>query len=177
MVEVDDVEKIMELVPVHPRRPGEWLSRWVSRASDVGDSGSQGVPANVRIRTGVSGELRSAFAKIERKNLGGGTVTNESSRALARALGSSTDDAGHAVGKSLGGLGGSTSGNIFPQISGINRGLFSRFERRIAERVRRGDIVFVRVVPIYAPGSTRPIEVLYQARINGKTISEKFPNV
>jgi len=133
-------------------------------------------PAIVRVRTGASGELNSAFAKIEPGNIGQGTITNDSSRAFARRLGNPTDDAGHAIGQNLGGLGGVRSGNIFPQAPSVNRGAFNQFEQQIARRVVAGDNVFVRVVPQSSSGSTRPYEVLYQARINGQTISRTFPN-
>lgn len=133
-------------------------------------------PANVRVRTGTSGELRSAFAKVEPHNIGQGTATNASSRAFARRLGNATDDAGHAVGQNLGGPGGVRGGNIFPQAPSVNRGAFNQFDQQIARRVQAGDNVFVRVVPRYNAGATRPHEILYQARINGQTISRTFPN-
>jgi len=133
-------------------------------------------PANVRIRTGSQGELLSAFAKIESHNIGQGTATNVSSRAFARRLGKATDDAGHAIGNNLGGLGGVRSGNIFPQTPSVNRGSFAQFEQQIARRVQAGDNVFSRVVPRYEGGSTRPYEILYQVRINGKTINRTFGN-
>ncbi|QDV88493.1 polymorphic toxin-type HINT domain-containing protein [Stieleria magnilauensis] len=140
-----------------------------------GADGSDG-PANVRIRTGPMGELRSAFAKIEPGNIGQGTVTNASSRAFVRRLGNATDDAGHAVGQNLGGLGGVRGRNVFPQAPNVNRGVFNQFEQQIVRRVNAGDNVFVRVVPKYHIGDTRPFEVLYQARINGRTISRTFAN-
>jgi len=144
----------------------------------LGVQGTNGVagPANVRIRTGASGELRSAFAKIEPGNIGQGTATNASSRAFARRLGNATDDAGHAVGRNLGGSGGVRSGNIFPQAPNVNRGAFNQFEQQIVRRVQAGDTVFTRIVPRYREGATRPVEILYQARINGQTISRSFPN-
>ncbi|MCC5850469.1 MAG: DNA/RNA non-specific endonuclease [Verrucomicrobia bacterium] len=133
-------------------------------------------PANVRIRTGEFGELQSAFSKIEPGNLGQGTLTNQSSRNFAQRLGHVTDDAGHAVGQNLGGLGGVRSGNIFPQAPSVNRGAFNQFEQIIARHVASGDEVFVRVIPNYLPGATRPFEIVYQVRINGRTFSRTFPN-
>lgn len=46
----------------------------------------------------------------------------------------------------------------------------------IADEVKAGKTVFVRVVPKYTVGSTRPFEVLYQIRIDGETITRIFPN-
>jgi len=125
---------------------------------------------------GSNGELRSVFAKIEPHHIKKGTSTNDASREYARALGRQTDDAGHGIGSKLGGLGSRNSGNIFPQNLSINRGKFSQFEKMIAEEVKKRKTVFVRVVPKYAVGSTRPYEVLYQVRINGETISRPFQN-
>ncbi|PWK14454.1 DNA/RNA non-specific endonuclease [Tumebacillus permanentifrigoris] len=119
---------------------------------------------------------RRASAKIEPQHLKTGSATNQASRDLARALGTPTDDAGHAIGSQLGGLGGATSGIIFPQAPSINRGRFRDFEDEIAELVKEGKQVFIRVVPKYENGSTRPTEILYQVRIEGKTISKVFPN-
>ncbi|CAG9611927.1 hypothetical protein BACCIP111899_01099 [Bacillus rhizoplanae] len=126
---------------------------------------------------GSNGELRSVFAKIERRHIKTGTDTNKASREFVRKLGKNNkDDAGHGIGSRLGGLGSKNSGNIFPQNLSVNRGRFSQFEGMIAEEVKAGKTVFVRVVPKYAAGSERPYEVLYQVRINGETISRIFPN-
>ncbi|WP_223067216.1 PrsW family glutamic-type intramembrane protease [Paenibacillus caui] len=129
-----------------------------------------------RTMLGSRGEIRSVFAKLEPHHLGTGTETNSASRIFARLLGRGTDDAGHAIGNKLGGLGTKTSGNLFPQNPTINRGIYREFERRIAEEVAAGKNVFVRVVPKYDGGSTRPYEVLYQVRIDGETITRVFPN-
>jgi hypothetical protein len=129
-----------------------------------------------RFRRGPQGELQSAFAKIERKDLGTGTPTTEAARDFARRLGNATDDAGHAIGKNLGGRGGATSGNIFPQVPSINRGAFAQFEQRVARQVEAGKEVYVRVVPRYVSGSTRPYEIAYQVRVDGVTTTRVFPN-
>ncbi len=125
---------------------------------------------------GSNGELRSVFAKIEKHHLNTGTVTNQAARDYVRKLGKMTDDAGHAIGNRLGGLGNMNSGNLFPQNSRVNRGAFRAFEKLIADEVKAGKNVFVRVVPKYTAGSTRPYEILYQVRVNGETISRIFPN-
>ncbi len=129
-----------------------------------------------RTTHGTKGELRSVFAKIEKRHLGTGTITNAASRRYARTLGKQTDDAGHGIGNNLGGLGSRNSGNIFPQSLNINRGRFRQFEGLVADEVRAGKDVFVRVVPKYHTGSTRPYEILYQVRIDGDTITRVFPN-
>ncbi|GIN58211.1 hypothetical protein J8TS2_25300 [Lederbergia ruris] len=129
-----------------------------------------------RTSIGANGELRSVFAKIEKHHLNTGTVTNQAARDYVRQLGKMTDDAGHAIGNRLGGLGNMSSGNLFPQNSRVNRGAFRAFEKLVAEEVKAGKNVFVRIVPKYAAGSTRPYEILYQVRVNGETITRVFPN-
>lgn len=116
-----------------------------------------------KYRYNENGSLRSAAAKIRPGDLGTGTGTNASSRLFARALGCSSDDAGHAIGNRLGGSGG--KGNVFPQDPNTNRGEFRDFEAAIADHVRNGNNVIVRVVPQYGSSATRPDSVLYQARV------------
>jgi len=129
-----------------------------------------------RIRVGPGGRIESAFAKIELQHLLTGTRTTAEARTLARQAGGAADDAGHLIGRALGGRGGATSGNIIPQAPRINRGEFRQFETMIAQRVAAGDQVYIRIVPRYRGGDLRPYEILYQARINGKTVSQAFPN-
>lgn len=137
-------------------------------------SGARGVVA--RVREGASGELRSTIAHITRANLRGGTGTTRAARAFARRLGRKSDDAGHAIARRLGGSGGARSGNIFPQSPHINRGQFRDWERTVAGMVEEHGSVVVRVVPRYLPGSTRPHQILYQVRANGRTFTRLFGN-
>lgn len=58
------------------------------------------------VTRGAAGQPLRATATITAKDFGTGTATNASSRAWARALGDSKDDAVHIVGKLLGGSGG-----------------------------------------------------------------------
>ncbi|WP_052877928.1 RHS repeat-associated core domain-containing protein [Chromobacterium subtsugae] len=130
--------------------------------------------AKYKYKYGPNGEIRSATAKIRPEDLNTGTKTSTSSRAFARSLGCPHDDAGHAIANRLGGSGGDDG--VFPQALGINRGQYRTHEAQIAEKVKAGDNVIVRVVPQYDKGSTRPHSVLYQTRINGKTTTRVFDN-
>jgi hypothetical protein len=142
----------------------------------AGGNAAEAAELQARFRAGSQGELESAFAKIEPGNIGNGTPTTPASRAFARGLGNATDDAGHAIGRNLGGPGGAASGNIFPQAPSVNRGAVAQFERQIASEVQAGKQVYVRVVPQYAEGATRPTQILYQVRIDGVTTTRVFPN-
>ena len=127
-----------------------------------------------RISRGVAGRIESAFAKIEPQHLGGGSPTTPTSRRAARGLGQPSDDAGHLIATRLGGPG--AEGFVVPQNPGVNRGAFRVFEAGIAEDVKAGKEVFVRVVPRYSGSETRPFEILYQVRVDGSTTSRVFPN-
>lgn len=128
------------------------------------------IPARFKSRLGQSGEILSAVAIVTRANIGGGTGTTRAARALARRLGGGAgDDAGHAVGRLLGGLGGSRSGNIFPQNIAMNRGALRNIEQQVAAHVRNGHTAIIREVPRYRAGSTRPYEISYQFRLDGRT--------
>ncbi|MBI3560526.1 MAG: DNA/RNA non-specific endonuclease [Gammaproteobacteria bacterium] len=129
-----------------------------------------------RFVAGTNGRLESVFAKIEPRHIGAGSETNSKTRLFARSLGEATDDAGHAIGKNLGGSGTDIT-NIIPQAPSINRGAFSQFEQQISREVKSGKEVFVRVVPKYeSAAATRPSEIVYQVRINGETITRIFNN-
>jgi len=130
--------------------------------------------AKYKYKYGPNGEIRSATAKIRPEDLNTGTKTSTSSRAFARSLGCPHDDAGHTIANRLGGSGGDDG--VFPQTLGINRGQYRTHEAQIAEKVKAGDNVIVRVVPQYDKGSARPHSVLYQTRINGKTTTRVFDN-
>ncbi|WP_436023270.1 RHS repeat-associated core domain-containing protein, partial [Trinickia sp. LjRoot230] len=136
--------------------------------------GLWGSGPRTKYRYNGDGSLKSATARIRPEDLGTGTPTNASSRLFARALGLNGDDAGHAIGNRLGGSGG--KGNVFPQAVSINRGEFRDFEGNIAEAVKSGSNVIVRVAPLYDEGSTRPHSILYQARVDGQTESRIFSN-
>jgi RHS repeat-associated protein len=118
-----------------------------------------------------------AVGAIRAGDIGKGTSTNAASRSFARKRGYNTDDAGHVIGKQLGGLGGAKSGNIFPQNRSVNRGEYAQFENEIAEHVKStGQSVPVNIIFVYKGGSARPIRVKYNAIINGKVHSRIFDN-
>ena len=117
---------------------------------------------------GPNGEPVRATATITPADIGTGTATNESSRASAKAMGNVTDDAGHIVGKLLGGSGGKQG--VFPQLPNINRGQFAQFEKGVADAVRSNGPVDVDIQFQYANGGTRPTQVIYDVYQNGTKV-------
>ncbi|KVZ35560.1 RHS repeat-associated core domain-containing protein [Burkholderia ubonensis] len=135
--------------------PTSWIDPW-------------GLCVTAAVSRGSAGEPLRATATIAAKDLGTGTGTNASSRAFARLLGQSTDDAGHIIGKILGGSGGKAG--VFPQLPGINRGLFRDFEGRIAALVKQSGPVDVDIRFVYGNGGTRPTQIVYDVLQNGQKI-------
>jgi hypothetical protein len=125
---------------------------------------------------GNNGEVQSATATVTQAERNKGTNTNASSRKYARGLGESTDDAGHIVGKQLGGSGGKK--NVFPQNTNLNRGQFAQFEGRVADMVDKKGDVKITVEFEYGKGGTRPTKVKYSAvaQSDGTTLKKTFKN-
>jgi hypothetical protein len=132
----------------------------------------RGVPVTAQVTKDAAGRITSSSATITIDNLYGGTGTTAAARAMT-----SPDDAGHIIGKLLGGPGGATSDNIFAQLPGINRGQYAQFEQRIAAQVRAGKSVQVKVTLIYPDAtSTRPVRIKYDATVDGNTTTRMFDN-
>nr|WP_253906998.1 DNA/RNA non-specific endonuclease [Brenneria sp. hezel4-2-4] len=97
-----------------------------------------------------------------------GTGVNGSAREAARALGNQSDDAGHILGKVLGGQGG--KGNVFPQLPAINRGEYRVFENEVRKYINKNGTVDIDWSFVYKNGGTRPTDIIYNVSQNGKTV-------
>jgi len=127
------------------------------------------------VTTGANGAVQTASATVTTADLGTGTNTNASSRAYARSLGNQTDDAGHMIGKQLGGSGGKR--NVFPQSVNINRGQFAQFEGEVADFVHTNGSADIHIEFEYANGGTRPTDIHYKATSkDGATLKQSFKN-
>lgn len=124
---------------------------------------------------GALGEPLTATTTVTLTDLGTGTNTNTSSRAYAKSMGQQTDDAGHILGKQLGGSGGKK--NIFAQAPNINRGQFAQFEGNVAKMIQQKGSVDIKITFDYANGGTRPTKVYYEAvASDGTKLSKSFNN-
>ncbi|WP_020190345.1 RHS repeat-associated core domain-containing protein, partial [Pseudomonas putida] len=120
---------------------------------------------------GPAGQPLRAAATITLNDLKqGGTATNATSRAWARMMGNSDDDAGHIIGKLLGGAGGKDG--VFPQLKYINRGQFRAFEAQIANVIKKKGAVDVELNVVYGNGGTRPTSITYDVYRQGEKILE-----
>ena len=130
------------------------------------------------VTKGKNEEILTAEATIKRTDLGTGTNTNAASRSYARGLGNADDDAGHMIGKQLGGSGGKK--NVFPQDFHVNRGAFAQFEGKVADFVELHGETKVKLTFNYDQqiSKTRPISVTYDvvATNGNKMKSKQFNN-
>ena len=130
------------------------------------------------VTRGTNNEVLTAEATIKRTDLGTGTNTNAASRSHARSLGNADDDAGHMIGKQLGGSGGKK--DVFPQDFHVNRGAFAQFEGKVADFVELHGETKVKLTFKYDQqiSKTRPISVTYDViATNGDRMkSKRFDN-
>ena len=84
------------------------------------------------------------------------------------------DDRGHIIGDRFDGSNGLE--NMIPQDAEINRNDFKNFENELAERVKAGDIVKVKIELLYDRGSWRPTDIFFIYSINGVEDMRIFPN-
>lgn len=127
---------------------------------------------------GYGGRLEQVNSTVTPRDLGTGTGTNSSSRSLARRLGNTLDDAGHALSRMLGGGGGVSSNNIFPQSPNINRGVYREFERQIVQSIKEsGETAQIQIILEYSSNtSTRPSLIRYFVKIGDEIQSRIFIN-
>ena len=96
----------------------------------------------------------------------------------ARSLGNTDDDAGHIIGKQLGGSGGKK--NVFLQNFHVNRGAFAQFEGKVADFIELHGETKVKLTFKYDQqiSKTRPISVTYDViATNGVRMkSKRFDN-
>ncbi|MFP1787767.1 RHS repeat-associated core domain-containing protein, partial [Lonsdalea quercina] len=120
------------------------------------------------ITRGANGEIASARATVSPADLKTGTAVNSSARDTIKAIGLPGDDAGHILGKVLGGQGG--KGNLFPQLSKINRGDYRMFEKSVRDYISQHGAVDIEWTFKYANGGLRPTDIIYNVSQNGKTV-------
>lgn len=80
-------------------------------------------PRNPIVSVQKQGNQLRVVAHIKKEHLDSGSATTSPMRAMVKLAGCAEDDAGHIIGKRLGGCG-NRDGNIFPQDIRKNRGAF-----------------------------------------------------
>lgn len=84
------------------------------------------------------------------------------------------DDRGHLIGDQFDGSNGLE--NMIPQDADINRNDFKNFENELADVVRDGREVTVKIEPIYDGDSRRPVAIVVTYSIDGKESVKVFLN-
>lgn len=84
------------------------------------------------------------------------------------------DDRGHLIGDQFDGSNGLE--NMIPQDADINRNDFKNFENELAQEVKDGKSVHVKVEPVYEGDSRRPSAIVVTYSINGEVGVKVFPN-
>ncbi len=137
-----------------------------------------------RLIVAPDGRVMSYTGRIVAADLGAvgartGTHTNSAARRFVRGLGNSTDDAGHALARMFGGIGGRRGRMVLPLNQDTNRILMRNFEMRLERMVRHSsptDRIHYRLQANYLPGQTRPADVLLTVWINNQTATLLLPN-
>jgi uncharacterized protein RhaS with RHS repeats len=130
---------------------------------------------NPTVTRGSHGEPLSASVTVTPQDIkNGGSGTNASSREFSEKLGNNQgDDAGHILGKKLGGQGGKD--NVFPQNPSVNRGQYRRFEQSLAEDIRKNGAADITWRFHYGDtkNPARPTKVEYVVSRNGNIVDSK----
>ena len=85
-----------------------------------------------------------------------------------------TDDKGHLIAHWFGGS--DKLENLIPMDAKLNRGDYNKLENTLAEAVKDGCIVSLKVEPLYESDSTRPSEIRVTYTIDGEKNVTVFKN-
>ncbi|MBQ8693516.1 MAG: DNA/RNA non-specific endonuclease [Synergistaceae bacterium] len=84
------------------------------------------------------------------------------------------DDRGHLIGDQFDGPNGME--NLIPQDAAINQKDYRTFENQLANAVKEGKTVYVKVEPYYEGASRRPSDIVVTYNIDGNENIRVFPN-
>jgi hypothetical protein len=164
-----------------PKRPV------VKEAADINPSGNTGTRSfryvkhksglTSIVETGVNERVVEVKADLSVAHLGKGSDVTDAGRLFVTTLGRNSDDAGHVIANRLGGGGGDTVDNLFPQLANLNRGAFAQWEAQIAECVTNTkNKVAIDIKFNYGQGNSRPISIDYNVTVNGIIHFKHFNN-
>ena len=117
-------------------------------------------------------------ATVDYSDLGKGTSTTKAARDSIKKAGK-LYEAGHIRGKLLGGLGGKLSDNVFAQLRKINRGKYNKFEKYIADHLKKqGKLgkVDIDVKLLNRNKLGVPQKIIYNVKGKGLNETRKFNN-
>ncbi len=135
-------------------------------------------PAQPRTISGPKGRLERSEALIKTEDLGTGSEVSQGAYYWIQDIwGLRNSDAGHVIGKQLGGKGGAYSNNLIPQSPHINRGQYQLWEGQVAAMVRKNGSAEVEITIHYEDeAASIPDGITYLVRSGGVTYVKWFGN-
>jgi len=127
-----------------------------------------------KYKTDESGRIVSAEGTLHLKNREGRLPIRDSIEDIGKGDQQEGDDRGHLIGDQFDGSNGLE--NMIPQDADINRNDFKNFENELADAVREGKEVNIKIEPIYERDSRRPVATVVMYSIDGKESVRVFPN-
>ena len=127
-----------------------------------------------KYKTDEKGRIVSAEGTLHLKNREGRLKIRDSIEDIGKKKKKEGDDRGHLIGDQFDGSNGLE--NMIPQDADINEKDFRNFENQLAEEVRSGKEVYVKVEPIYEGDSRRPVAIVVTYSIDGEESVRVFPN-
>ena len=124
--------------------------------------------------TDAEGRIASVEGVLHMKDREGRLPIRDSIEDIGKGDQKEGDDRGHLIGDQFDGSNGLE--NIIPQDADINRRDFKNFENALAEKVKDGETVKVKIETIYEGDSHRPTDILVTYSINGVEDMRIFPN-
>lgn len=124
--------------------------------------------------TDAEGRIASVEGVLHMKDREGRLPIRDSIEDIGKGDQKEGDDRGHLIGDQFDGSNGLE--NIIPQDADINRRDFKNFENALAEKVKDGETVKVKIETIYEGASHRPTDILVTYSINGVEDMRIFPN-
>ncbi len=170
----DTVEKQNDL-----GKPGE-LKQYFDDKDNLYRIGNRLIPDNkyeingYKYSTDELGRIISVEGKLRIKEHIGRMPIRDSIHDIGRGFELDGDDRGHLIADLFGGPNGLE--NMIPQDSEVNRGEFKKYEEELANEVRNGKEVYVKIEPIYSGESARPYAVASSYTIDGEKSGRVFRN-
>ena len=124
--------------------------------------------------TDAEGRIASVEGVLHMKDREGRLPIRDSIEDIGKGDQKEGDDRGHLIGDQFDGSNGLE--NIIPQDADINRRDFKNFENALAEKVKDGETVKVKIETIYEGASHRPTDILVTYSINVVEDMRIFPN-
>lgn len=127
-----------------------------------------------KYKTDEKGRIFSAEGTLHLKNRAGRLPIRDSIEDIGKGDQQEGDERGHLIGDQFDGANGLE--NMISQDAEINQNDFKNFENELADAVREGKEVKVKIEPVYEGDSRRPVAIVVTYSTDGKESVRVFPN-